>query len=373
MKIVHFSDTHLGFSDLDVVNNAGINQREADFYRAFSDIVDSALSLKPDFIIHTGDLFHRASPSNRAITFALKEFKRIEKAKIPVVIIAGNHSTPKTFNSLAILAALDTFENVHAVYKQRYEKVEFDKVIFHALPHINDEKIILKELDKIESSVDKKKKNILMMHCCVGAHYLMHEFGEWVYPKEREYLFEVMDYVALGHWHGFGAVGNYKNVYYSGSSERTSSGDKRDDKGFVVVDLKDSLQVKHHRINIRKSLFFEIDARKLEEELSQLDLSDINDAMVEVKLFNLTAESSIDIADKTLKEFFSKAMSIKIKREFIIENGDEIDANVEASSLESLFLLHIKERVKDEKSLKRLNDKAKELFARTKESDDDIN
>ncbi len=36
MKLIHFSDTHLGFNDLDVINEAGINQREADFYDAFT-------------------------------------------------------------------------------------------------------------------------------------------------------------------------------------------------------------------------------------------------------------------------------------------------------------------------------------------------
>ena len=40
MKILHFSDTHLGFNDLDIINNENINQREADFYDAFSEIVE---------------------------------------------------------------------------------------------------------------------------------------------------------------------------------------------------------------------------------------------------------------------------------------------------------------------------------------------
>ncbi len=70
MKIIHFSDTHLGFNDLDILNSDGINQREVDFYKAFDDIVQSIIKIKPDYIIHTGDLFHRSSPSNRAIAFA---------------------------------------------------------------------------------------------------------------------------------------------------------------------------------------------------------------------------------------------------------------------------------------------------------------
>ena len=71
MKLVHFSDTHLGFNDLDIVSEYGINQREADFYDAFSQVIDKILNIKPDYAVHTGDLFHRPHPSNRAISFCL--------------------------------------------------------------------------------------------------------------------------------------------------------------------------------------------------------------------------------------------------------------------------------------------------------------
>jgi len=103
VKLIHFSDTHLGFNDLDVINELGINQREADFYDAFTQVIEQIKAIKPDYIIHTGDLFHRPSPSNRAITFALEQFKIIEALNIPFIMIAGNHSTPRTNLSSPIL------------------------------------------------------------------------------------------------------------------------------------------------------------------------------------------------------------------------------------------------------------------------------
>jgi DNA repair exonuclease SbcCD nuclease subunit len=371
MKIIHFSDTHLGFSDLDKVDDKGINQREADFYKAFSDVINAILLTEPDYVIHTGDLFHRASPSNRAITFALTQLKRLEQAHIPLVIIAGNHSTPRTSTSSPILEALRTLDNVHAVFKQQYEKVEFDDIIFHGLPHINDERIIPEELDKIETAIDPKKKNILMLHCSVGASYLMHEFGEWVYPKEREEIFKKMDYVALGHWHGFGSVGKHPNVFYAGSTERTSSSDKREDKGYVLLDLSEALDISHHTIALRKSLSFTIDADKYEEDVASLDLSEIKDALVEVKLFNLTASSSIDITNKALGEIFKEALHVKVKREFKMVEGEKLEGDIESISLESYFISHIKESVTDEAEQERLSTKAKALFAQYEEVDDD--
>ncbi|MGB5791893.1 metallophosphoesterase family protein, partial [Poseidonibacter sp.] len=251
MKIIHFSDTHLGYNDLDILDENNINQREADFYDAFSQIVEQIKTIKPDYIIHTGDLFHRSSPSNRAITYALQKFKEIDELNIPFVLIAGNHSTPRTNLSSPILKIFENFKNIYVSYSQEYKKVEFDDVVFHTLPHMNDDSKANEQIELCESNIDKSKKNIMMMHCSVGAWYLMQEFGEWVYPTNKEYIFESMDYVALGHWHGFGAVSvkgtkeKYPNVYYSGSSERTSLNDKRNSKGFIELDIKETLSVQY--------------------------------------------------------------------------------------------------------------------------------
>ncbi len=64
MKLIHFSDTHLGFNDLDAVSEIGINQREADFYDTFRQVIDAILLEKPHYVIHIGNLVHHPSPSN---------------------------------------------------------------------------------------------------------------------------------------------------------------------------------------------------------------------------------------------------------------------------------------------------------------------
>ena len=95
MKILHVSDTHLGYSAYRKSTEYGINQREQDVYNAFEQFVDYAVKTKPDLIIHAGDLFDSVRPSNRAITFALKQIIRLSKNKIPILIISGNHEQPK--------------------------------------------------------------------------------------------------------------------------------------------------------------------------------------------------------------------------------------------------------------------------------------
>ena len=383
MKILHFSDTHLGFNDLDILNYENINQREADFYDAFSQVVEQIKIIKPDYIIHTGDLFHRSSPSNRAITFALEQLKIIDSLDIPFILIAGNHSTPRTNISSPILKIFEGFKNLHVSYNQEYKKVEFEDVIFHTLPHMNDDTKALSQIELCEENISNEKKNIMMMHCSVGAFYLMQEFGEWVYPSDKEYIFDKMDYVALGHWHGFGAVGKHTNVYYSGSTERTSLNDKRNSKGFIEITFEDThpkgtsslsltTHVEYKEIKIRPIILKEINCNYYENSLNEIDASDTEGAIVEVTLKNLTPLQSIDIQNSEIKNLFENAMSVSVKREFKKSDNDLHVEDVEALSLEAYFLEHIKEDAEG-KEYDRLKSKVQELFAEYEEVHDDTN
>lgn len=371
MKIIHFSDTHLGFNDLDIINQDNINQREADFYYAFSQVVEQIKQIKPDYIIHTGDLFHRTSPSNRAITFALEQFKIINSLNIPFILIAGNHSTPRTNLSSPILKIFENFENVYVSYDQQYIKHEFKDIVFHCLPHMNDDSKALSQIELCEESIDESKKNIMMMHCSVGAWYLMQEFGEWVYPTSKEYIFEKMDYVALGHWHGFGKVGKHQNVYYSGSLERTSLNDKRNSKGFALITLEDKLNVEYKEIKIRPIIEFKIDCENLEDSIQQLNLLNMQDAICDVKLINLSTIQSIDINTADIKNIFNGAMFVNVKREFKISNNERNIDDIETLSLEDYFIEHIKEDSKTEQ-FDRLKLKVQELFSAYEEVHNDI-
>ncbi len=122
--------------------------------------------------------------------------------------------------------------------------------------------------------------------------------------SEKEYIFEKMDYVALGHWHGFSSVGKHENVYYSGSPERISLNDKRNSKGFVQINLDDnsktaslfgSTDIEFKEIKIRPIVQKEIDCEDYENSLESVDATDTKDAIVEVKLKNITPMQSIDI------------------------------------------------------------------------------
>ncbi len=323
MKILHFSDTHLGFNDLDKVGPNGVNLREQDFYDSFKFVIDQALEIKPDVVIHSGDFFHRPSPPNRPMIFALEQMNRLSAADIPIVLIAGNHETPKTIYTSPILKAFSTIKGVYPVFGQGYQTADFGELIVHGLPHINDERVLLEEMDKIAPVPGKF--NIILLHTSIGKRYIMDEFGEQLYPAERLELLNKFDYVALGHWHNFQKVSILEKAWYVGSTERMSDTEAGKEKGFCVLNLEKDQLVNpvFHPVPARPWFRFDIKkceektVEEIEKELVELAASQPHEnAIISIYFHQIQNLQSIALTQRKLEIIFEKALHIHGKRIF---------------------------------------------------------
>ena len=97
MRIAHLADAHLGFRQFQRLDPGGVNQREADVAAAFRRAVDAVIARGPDLVVIAGDLFHAVRPTNRSIIEAFTQLARLrrELPGAPVVLVAGNHDTPR--------------------------------------------------------------------------------------------------------------------------------------------------------------------------------------------------------------------------------------------------------------------------------------
>jgi DNA repair exonuclease SbcCD nuclease subunit len=254
MKILHIADTHLGYSAYRKTTPDGINQREMDTYNSFSQVVEYALKSKPDLILHCGDLFDSVRPNNRAITFALNQLISISKAKIPFIVIAGNHEHPKLKETCHIFSIFDHIENIYPFYKSRYEKITIEiknkAVTIHTLPQCDTKRQFEIELEKIAQDKDSDY-NIFVSHGAVTGIriFSMNEFNEQLIPAKM--LSKYFDYIALGHFHRYSQLTN--NAFYSGSTERFTFIDAPDKKGIIEIELlKNSLKTRFVGLQIRK-------------------------------------------------------------------------------------------------------------------------
>lgn len=234
MRFLHMSDTHVGFAAYHRVTPDGLNQREVDFFDAFSRAVDVAIQEKVSFVLHSGDLFDSVRPTNRAIGHVLAQARRLHEARIPFVVISGNHEAPRLRETGAVLRLLDFMPGVHAVYKGQTEVVRIGECAVHATPHAADNDALLQQLREVRPD-PSARWNVATLHAgVVGVgDFRTGEFHEQVVPQNE--LPEGMDYTALGHYHRCTEVS--PGAWYAGSTERCTFRELGETKGVNLVDL----------------------------------------------------------------------------------------------------------------------------------------
>lgn len=340
-KILHFSDTHLGYQAFDRVTETGINAREQDVYDAFERVVERILVLRPDVVVHSGDFFHRPSPSNRALTFGLEQLRRIGSAGIPIVLIAGNHETPKTIYNAPILRALRSLDHVFPFFGENWEYAEFGPVAVHGVPHINDNRLLLSELERLTPVPGKF--NILMLHTSLGKRYLMEEYGEQVFPAEFETKLAEFQYIALGHWHNCQRIDLHPCAWYSGSTERLSDTEIGSEKGFLLLDIQpdNTCAVTFEAIPTRPWLRWEradchtAAVAELEAELAFFkNQHDTRDAIISLIFNDIRPEQMLELSNLRLKQFFPDAFQLLPKRR--THSDRAFVQGIEASQFDSL-------------------------------------
>lgn len=92
MDVLHTSDWHLGAT-------LYRRSRAADHDTVLGEIVHIAQDVKPDLILHTGDLFDHVRPSVDELTRAMTALTELA-CLAPVVVVCGNHDSPSLFGFL---------------------------------------------------------------------------------------------------------------------------------------------------------------------------------------------------------------------------------------------------------------------------------
>lgn len=346
MKILHLSDTHLGYSAYRKATPDGINQREIDAYNAFNQFIDYAVKTKPDLIIHSGDLFDSVRPNNRAITFSIDQILRLSEKKIPIIIIAGNHEHPKLKETGHIFSIFDHIENVYPVYKAKYEILDFQNnrknISIHVVPQCELKRQFEDEIKKLKPK-KSSDYNIFVSHGAISGikEFSMNEFNELIIPVNV--LSKNFDYIALGHYHKFTKLAD--NAYYSGSTEKFSFSDASDKKGFIEIKLADdNLDVKFIELNIREMK----DLKPIRCTNLKLDevMTKIRKTMQEInpneKTFRITLDDvpshiyrGIDFGE--IRKLSSKAVHFEIKANVKKEGESEKSSTSKIDALTNEF------------------------------------
>lgn len=232
MRVVHLADLHLGFRQYERLNPAGANVREADVALALSRAIDGIIPARPDLILVAGDVFHAVRPPNSAILSAIQLFSRLRAAlpTTPVVMIGGDHDTPRSSETKAI-TALYQVVGVDVV-QDAVQVLERAGAVVTAVPLA-----ALGQLAQVHPVPGRV--NILVAHG--EARDLPHQAR----TIGADVLGAGWDYVALGHYHVHQQVG--PRAWYAGSLEYVSTDPWKDlreqeraglpGKGWVLAEI----------------------------------------------------------------------------------------------------------------------------------------
>ena len=337
MKIVHLADLHLGFRQYQRLTSTGLNQREADVASAFRQAIDHIIDIKPDVILIAGDVFHAVRPTNTAIVQAYHHFDRLVQA-LPdtvVVMIPGNHDTPRTAETVCILRLFKQLGIT--VIDSEAKPLRFPSKDLHvfAIPY---------GVRGIEINPDPGSKyNILVAHEEIAG--VINRFGS---PrgsttgevKLKELKPERWDYVALGHYHVYHQLA--PNAWYSGAIEYTSNNiwqeideERGGGKGFIEHNLETG-EHQFHKVSLSRRVLDmpeiaggELSASELSEAITKA-VDDckggIDDLIVRLIVRDVPRHVLRDLDHRKIREYKRRALN------FLLDARRPLPIRIESGS-----------------------------------------
>jgi exonuclease SbcD len=270
MKLLHFADAHIDMANYGRHDpQTGLPLRVLDFLKSLDTIVNAAIAEHVDMVIFAGDAYKDRSPAPTFQREWGKRIVRLSQAKIPTLLLVGNHDLSP---AIGRAHAIQEFDTLQVPFIKVLDKPQFLKpadlwdvpVQVIAMPWIARSGLIASlemsaaDTREIFSSLEARISDlaaawieeadptlplILTAHASVegatfGAERMIMLGSDLVLPtalvKDKR-----LDYVAMGHIHKPQDVneGSHPPVIYPGSIERVDFGEAKDDKFFIIAEV----------------------------------------------------------------------------------------------------------------------------------------
>jgi exonuclease SbcD len=346
IRFIHTADIHFGMENYGKIDPVtGIHSRLLDFKKSFDTCVEYAIKENVDLFVFAGDAYKTAHPTPTQQKLLIDSFMKLYKAKIPVIIVVGNHDNPLSFgkaNALDIFAHLP-IDGFHVFSKPSSIKLitksgpvqivgmpwpnrhnlaingtessnsasELTKTISDSLAHITQQ---------LANSLDQTVPAILVGHLTVSSGIFSGSEKRAVYGQDpillpSQLAITPFDYIALGHLHRFQNTNPQGTipVVYAGSIDRVDFGERKEEKGFCDVRIHEKYKTTFEHIVIPTRPFIQVDVileeniDQTEQILEQLSKYSISDSIL--KITYQLPESEKDYVDvKKVQRYCQEAM-----------------------------------------------------------------
>lgn len=349
MKFLHTGDLHIGKRIYE------ISVLEDQKYM-LEQIYETAVAQKVDAVLIAGDVYDRSVPSTEAVELLDDFLTELIMAKIPVVIISGNHDSPERVGFAdRILEKQGLY--IAGSYEGALRRVSFEdeygQVCVVCLPYVkparaegkNCAEAVRNILEKEQLDFADGKRYVLLTH-----YFVTGEDGHKPQLSESEtsidvggmdnipaQVFEGFDYVALGHIHRAQRVGE-RRIYYAGSPMKYSFSEAGSSKSVTIVNMGKKGEVEVFREPIKP--FREM--RCIRGKLEELMREDIVNAkgVSSQDYIQATLTDKAELVDPmgTLRSVYPNTLQLLLERNYKPdEEGFDSCLRGEQKSMEELF------------------------------------
>ncbi|MBI5171453.1 MAG: exonuclease SbcCD subunit D [Candidatus Melainabacteria bacterium] len=395
IEVVHVSDIHFGSGENHgrINPQTGLNIRFEDFVAALKKTVDYTIEKGVDVFLFSGDAYRNASPEPIYLKMFARELNRLSKHDIKTILVVGNHDQLLRSTQSHAMSVFQSLEvsGMLIVDKPMSVEIETKKGSFQliGLPHITRHN--LASLEKYKDATAQDIDRLLAEHvqsllrgyyakldlnkpCLLTAHMSTDSALAGIeeellvgytmtFPTDM-FVYEGIDYVALGHIHKYQVLRKQDPaIVYAGSLERVDFGEEKEDKGFVHVKLeRGRTSFEFHSIDPRPFITVEVDlvkeAAKSQSVKTEADPEDSGrrDALTDILIdalrkkilpgcvlrlrYRVSQEDLQQINEDRVREACAEALSFKIQTEVVADHGrSRIPQLTEASVLSPLKAL----------------------------------
>ncbi len=354
IKILHLSDIHMGsgFSHGRINPETGLNTRLEDFMKTLSLCIDKAIAEPVDLVLFGGDAFPDATPPPYVQEAFASQFRRLVDAKIPTVLLVGNHDQHSQGQGGASLCIYRTLGVPGFVVGDRIAThripTRHGMVQILTLPWLTrsalltkpeTENLSLTEINKLlierlepvlEGEIrrlDPEAPTVVLAHLMadnanLGAERFLAVGKGFTIPLSL-LIRPCFDYVALGHVHRHQNLNksNDPPVIYPGSIERVDFSEEKEDKGYILLELeKGKAQWEFCPLPVRTFRTIDVDISSSDDAqatlLKAISKKDIKDAVVRL-IYKLRSEQLDEIETASIHQALSEAHTYSIQAELV--------------------------------------------------------
>lgn len=415
LKILHFSDAHIDMANRGKRDQAsGLPIRVLDFLTALDKIVNYAIEQGVDLVLFTGDTYRDRTPAPTFQREWGKRIKRLSEAKIPTILLVGNHDTSPAFGRAH---AMQEFETLAVPYIHVISRpVFFTPADLNQLPvqviglpwisrssFLSTQETETTDLESVYTDMEQRFQDFIK-NCLEEADphipviFTAHASVQGaVYGGERFVMLgkdqvlsgslvrnPLFDYVALGHIHKPQNLNEnaHPPVIYPGSIERVDFGEVEDEKFFVVASVeKGKTEVEWVPLIGRRFLDNYLDLRNMvkhgfaeagtptltqirayfEEFLPPAD--EINDTIARLRLVYPRDWETL-IEDHWIRERYQSALEFQFVRKPIVDARLRLpdDQEISAIPAEQLLKIYLESQENTPEEIEVLQNLAKEII-----------